>query len=65
MGQPLIADDPTLTNNLVYVNYYDAMANTDGGMKANLASDGVHPTKAGYEIMAPLAEKGIAQALAN
>src|SRR5580704_19157696 len=52
-------------NNFIYVNYYDAMANADGGMKANLASDGVHPTKAGYEIMAPLAERGIAQALAN
>jgi lysophospholipase L1-like esterase len=57
--------DYAAKNNLVYVNYYDAMANADGGMKANLASDGVHPTKAGYEIMAPLAEKGIAQALAN
>ena len=57
--------DYAAKNNLVYVNYYDAMANADGGMKANLASDGVHPTKAGYEIMAPLAEKGIAQALGN
>jgi lysophospholipase L1-like esterase len=32
-------------------------------MRAELASDGVHPTKAGYDVMSPLAEKAIAQAL--
>jgi lysophospholipase L1-like esterase len=57
--------DYAAKNDLVYVDYYSAMATPDGGMKPELASDGVHPTKAGYAIMAPLAEKGIAQALAN
>jgi lysophospholipase L1-like esterase len=33
------------------------------GMKPELATDGVHPTKAGYDIMAPLAERAIADAL--
>jgi lysophospholipase L1-like esterase len=47
----------------VYVDYYAAMADDGGGMKAGLASDGVHPTQAGYAIMAPLVEKGIADAL--
>jgi lysophospholipase L1-like esterase len=47
----------------VYLDYYSAMAGTDHGMKPGLAVDGVHPTKAGYEVMAPLAEKAIAQAL--
>jgi lysophospholipase L1-like esterase len=28
-----------------------------------MASDGVHPTEAGYRIMAPLAEAAIEQAL--
>jgi lysophospholipase L1-like esterase len=32
-------------------------------MRAELASDGVHPNDAGYRIMAPLAEKAIAAAL--
>jgi lysophospholipase L1-like esterase len=41
------------------------MVNDADGLKAELGSDGVHPNKAGYDIMAPLAEKGIAQALAN
>jgi acyl-CoA thioesterase-1 len=50
-------------NNFVYVDYYTPMANAEGGLKAELSPDGVHPNKAGYEIMTPLAEAGIAQAL--
>src|SRR5580704_18971445 len=55
--------DYAAKNNFVYVDYYSAMATPDGGMKPELASDGVHPNKAGYDIMSPIAEKGIAQAL--
>jgi acyl-CoA thioesterase-1 len=47
----------------VYVDYYSAMVNSEGGLKAELSPDGVHPNKDGYEIMAPLAEAGIAEAL--
>jgi lysophospholipase L1-like esterase len=50
-------------NNLVYVDYYTLMANAEGGLKADLGSDGVHPNKLGYEIMAPLVEAGIADSL--
>ncbi|WP_047495156.1 SGNH/GDSL hydrolase family protein [Terriglobus sp. TAA 43] len=50
-------------NNFVFVDYYTAMADDAGGMKPGLSSDEVHPTEAGYEIMAPLAEQGITQAL--
>ena len=32
-------------------------------MKRDLARDGLHPNAAGYKIMAPLAEKAIAQSL--
>lgn len=49
---------------LVYLDYYSAMANAEGGLDAELAGDGVHPTPAGYARMAPLAEQAIAQALA-
>jgi len=49
--------------NLVYLDYYSAMADADGAMKPGLSSDGVHPTEAGYAVMAPLAEAAIAQAL--
>ena len=50
-------------NGFVYVDYYSPMANSEGGLKAELSPDGVHPNKAGYDIMAPLAEGGIAEAL--
>ena len=55
--------DYAAKNGLVYVDYYSPMANSEGGMKAELSPDGVHPNKAGYEIMAPLVEAGIAEAL--
>lgn len=50
-------------NGFVYVDYYSSMATSDGGLKPELSLDGVHPNKAGYEIMAPLAEAGIEEAL--
>ncbi|WP_421567451.1 SGNH/GDSL hydrolase family protein [Stenotrophomonas sp. PD6] len=50
---------------LVWLDYYSAMANAQGGLDASLATDGVHPTAAGYARMAPLAEAAIAQALAR
>lgn len=50
-------------NNFVYVNYYDAMVDERKGLPENLSKDGVHPTEAGYKIMEPLVEKGIAKAL--
>jgi lysophospholipase L1-like esterase len=48
---------------LVYLDYYSAMADAEGAMKPGLSSDGVHPTPAGYAVMAPLAETAIAEAL--
>lgn len=48
---------------LVYLDYYAALANSQGGLDRELAQDGVHPTAAGYARMVPLAEQAIAQAL--
>src|SRR5690349_15509705 len=47
----------------VYVDYHSAMRDERNGMRPELASDGVHPNEAGYRIMAPLVEQGIAAAL--
>jgi lysophospholipase L1-like esterase len=47
----------------VYLDYHSAMKDARDGMRAELASDGVHPNEAGYNIMAPLVEKAIAEAL--
>jgi lysophospholipase L1-like esterase len=48
----------------VYLNYYSALA-TGRDFKKELTSDGLLPNQAGYAVMAPLAEKAIAQALAE
>ena len=46
-----------------YVDYHSAMKDQRDGLPANLSKDGVHPTPAGYGIMAPLVEAGIKSAL--
>jgi lysophospholipase L1-like esterase len=50
-------------NHYVYLDYYTPMLDDKGFMKAEITGDGLHPNAAGYAIMAPLAEKAIAQAL--
>lgn len=50
-------------NGLVYVDYFSAMSDGHGGLKPELALDAVHPNAAGYEVMAPLAEAAIEEAL--
>ena len=47
----------------VYLDYHSATADSRGGMRPELASDGVHPTEAGYRVMAPLAKAAIEKAL--
>ncbi len=49
----------------VWLDYYTAMAGPDGGMKAGLAIDGVHPNDAGYAVMEPLARAAVMKALAQ
>ncbi len=47
----------------VYLDYYSKMVDARGGLSPEMAADGVHPTDAGYRIMAPLAEAAIQEAL--
>ena len=47
----------------VYVDYHSAMKDERNGLPKTLSGDGVHPTKAGYAVMAPLVEAGIEKAL--
>lgn len=49
----------------VYVDYHSAMKDQRDGLPPNLSKDGVHPTPAGYAVMAPLVEAGIKSALAQ
>ena len=46
----------------VYLDYYAALAE-GRNFKKDLTTDGLVPNEAGYKVMAPLAEKAIAEAL--
>ncbi len=50
-------------NGCIYLDYYSSMVDDRKGLKAAYSSDGVHPNKAGYKVMEPLAEKAIDLAL--
>jgi lysophospholipase L1-like esterase len=50
------------SQHLVYADYWTAMQNGQGGMKDGLAFDGVHPTEAGYDVMAGVAELALKRA---
>jgi lysophospholipase L1-like esterase len=47
----------------VYLDYFTAMTDHDGLLRAELSEDDLHPNAKGYAIMAPLAEAAIARAL--
>ena len=50
-------------NGHVYLDYFSAMVDADGVMKAELTRDDLHPNAEGYAIMAPLAQAAIEKAL--
>jgi lysophospholipase L1-like esterase len=47
----------------VYLDYFSAMVDERGLLKSDLSADDLHPTAAGYAVMAPLAEAAIQRAL--
>ena len=44
---------------LVYLDYFSAMVDARGMLKAELTEDGLHPNAAGFAVMAPLAQAAI------
>jgi lysophospholipase L1-like esterase len=50
-------------NGLVYLDYFSAMVDENGMLKAELTGDGLHPNAAGFGVMAPLAQAAIDKAL--
>ena len=44
-----------------YLDYYSALADNAGLLKADLSDDGLHPNFKGYRLMAPLALEAIAK----
>lgn len=49
-------------NGLTYLDYFSAMVDANGMLKADLTADGLHPNAAGFAVMAPLAEAAIEKA---
>lgn len=47
----------------IYLDYYSAMLDTNGMLRADLSDDGLHPNAKGYQMMAPLVAAAIQQAL--
>jgi lysophospholipase L1-like esterase len=47
---------------VTFVDYYAALADAEGGLRSEFGADGVHPSKAGYQVMDPLFDKALAEA---
>jgi lysophospholipase L1-like esterase len=47
----------------VYLDYFSAMVDDKGLLRAELSADDLHPNAQGYAIMGPLAAAAIKQAL--
>lgn len=47
----------------MFVDYHSALVGPDGGMKPGLATDGVHPSEAGYRVMEATVRAALARAL--
>lgn len=47
----------------IYVEYYTPLANPSGALRSDFSQDGVHPNRAGYAVMEPLARKAVSLAL--
>jgi lysophospholipase L1-like esterase len=47
----------------VYLDYFSAMTDDKGMLRADLSEDDLHPNARGYALMSPLAEAAIAEAM--
>jgi len=55
--------DTSLTQGCDFLDYFTAMRDGEGFIKRSFSEDGLHPTPAGYRVMAQVAQPGIEQAL--
>ena len=51
------------THRAVYLDYFSVMVDDQGNLKKEITYDGLHPNDEGYDLILPLAQKAIAQAL--
>ena len=57
--------DYAAKNKIIYVDFFTPMADERNGLKKEYSEDGVHPNQKGYEVMNPLVDKAIADALTD
>ena len=53
------------SHGIIYLDYYSSVVDERKGMKAEYSKDGVHPNRAGYEVMMKLCTEAIQKALAS
>jgi len=46
-------------NNVFYLDYFNALEDGNNGLIPSYTDDGVHLTRAGYEVMEPLLENAL------
>ena len=51
--------DYCIRENFIFIDYYTAMADEKGMMKADLSDDGLNPNARGYRVMSPILLDGI------
>jgi lysophospholipase L1-like esterase len=51
------------SSKLIFADYNTAMRDAKGGMREDLAKDGIHPTPAGYALMEPIIKSAINKVL--
>ena len=52
-------------HNAIYLDYFTPLLDDKRALKKELTYDGLHPNDAGYELIGPIAQKAIDQALKN
>jgi lysophospholipase L1-like esterase len=55
--------DYAKTAGFTYVDYFSAVVDANGMLRDGLSNDGIHPTAAGYAVMAPLVDAALKTAL--
>jgi lysophospholipase L1-like esterase len=57
--------DYATQNHLIFVDYHAPLADETHGIRDGLSNDGIHPNRRAFEIMTPLAQIAIAEALVS
>ena len=57
--------DYAAAHHAIYLDYFAPMLDDEGALKKDLTYDGLHPNDGGYDVMMPLAQKAVDQALSG